>query len=259
MPVIHPNRRVAMLLFFSLLICTLKSKAASNFYISNTTEWISASKHRKVIIDINGKYVDNDTLKRTFTSHYPGFDTIRYSTDSNLQKRYVIVTRFHPSKHYLVVPSCCEMFDIFEESKAAIYMNAFQRQYVPGTNFDSTRINLNESAIVSFMLAGHKTRDTIAGLYGDWGGVAYGYVLQYGKRSPGDRAFKGFFSSNVSYIMAGTFKRKEGATITPAGIIEDIAYLDFANLETISCRFFHGEHILATYHSDTKTLTIKIE
>lgn len=244
-----------LFLFASIQQC----EASSTFYLSNTSEWISASKHRKICIDINGKTVTNDTFKKIYSSHYPGFDTIAYSTDSNFQKRYIIVTRFHPAKHYMIVPACCEMFDIFEESKGAVYMNAFRKQYIPGVNFDSTRINLNESAIVSFMLTGNKTKDTIAGLYGDWGGVAYGYVLQHGRRSPGDRAFKGFFSSNISYIMAGTFKRKGGATITPAGIIEDIAYLDFENLETIACRFFHGEHILATYNGQTKTLTLKIE
>lgn len=256
---IQPSRKLIALLFILFIPDTYQGSAESNFYVSNTREWIASSKHRKIIIDLNGKPLGSDTLKKIFTSHYPGFDTISYSTDSNLQKRYFIVTRFHPLKHYIIVPSCCEMFDIFEDSKAATYMNAFRRQYMPGVNFDSTRLNLNESAVVSFLLQGPKTRDTIAGLYGDWGGVAYGYVLQHGKRTPGDRAFKGFFSSNVSYIMAGTFRRHGGATITPAGIIEDIAYLDFENLETIACRFFHGERILATYYSNTKTLTIKIE
>lgn len=259
LPVIHLCQKSTALLFFLFLAQLPKVIAASDFYVSSTPEWIAAARHRKVVIDINGGQTRGDTLKKAFTSHYPGFDTIGYSTGSNLEKRYIILTRFHPSKHYIIVPACCEMFDIFEAPKADIYMHAFRRQYIPGVNFDSTRINLNESAIASFMLTGHKTKDTIAGLYGDWGGVAYGYVLQYGRRTPGDRAFKGFFSSNISYIMAGTFKRKEGASITPAGIIEDIAYLDFENLETIACRFFHGEHILATYHSDTKTLTIKIE
>jgi len=242
---------------YLLLLLSHSINASQTFRFSVSNEWLKNTGGFH--IKINGKSIPSDTSFIFLLTHYPQFDTVSYYSNTDNSATHDIITRFHPGKHYEMVMGK-RMFEIFEKRNADIYNKAFREQNQKNANFDSIRSSLYESAQVSFLVLKHQTKDTLLGLYGDWGGIAYAYYLQNAWRSPTDMAFNGFFSSNIFNLMiASPVPEKSGKLIiNHNGIIEDIEQNDLEFLVYIQTRFFHNEKLLLEYDAASKTYSLHL-